>query len=167
MTLLQTIDLIEAIAKEQPSVNMIVRDDVYGLNKVADNRYGAFIWQQSQHRGSLADDVQTFGFTLFYVDRIVADGANVPEVQSVGVSTLSNIIRRFADELELDALDWTIDTFTHRFTDNCAGAYASVSFPVGVDYACGKDYLADAIGLHTAEGWQVVTADGAYVLVRE
>ena len=90
----------------------------------------------------------------------------MPEVQSVGVSTLSNIIRRLADELEIDALDWTIDTFTHRFTDNCAGAYASVDIPVGVDYACGVEY--DAGGyLLTAEGWKVVTSDGAYVLVRQ
>lgn len=140
MTLLETIQLIERIAQAQPCVNEVVRDSVLRLNETPANRYGAFVWTQGQHSASLATDVQTFRFTFFYVDRVTETRDNVPAVQSVGVDCLGNIIRTLAEALEVDTLDWTIDTFTQRFTDDCAGAYATISLPVAVSYACPEGY---------------------------
>lgn len=166
MTLLKLISDIERIASEQPCINAIVRDSVLNVNKVPDNKYGTFVWTQGQHSGGIGTDWQTFRFTLFYIDRVTADGGNVPEVQSVGVTCLANIARSIAEELGLDTLDWTIDTFTHRFTDNCAGAYMTVALPVMQDSICAERYEGLPY-LLTAEGWKVIDASGAFIIVRE
>lgn len=124
MTLRDTIALIEAVAARQPDINMIVRNDIYKLNSCPDAMYGAFAWTQQQHRESLEDYGPSFAFVLFYVDRLTEDGGNEVEVQSTAIDTLRNIIRALADELEIT--DWTYDTFTQRFADICAGAFAIV-----------------------------------------
>ena len=86
MTLFETIRAIEAAASRQPSVNMIVRNDVFRLNAAPAARYGVFAWTQQQH--VLTDDLMTFAFSLFYVDRLTEDKRNELEIQSVGVATL-------------------------------------------------------------------------------
>ena len=42
MTLKEAIKVIEVVASQQPSVNMIVENDVFRLNAKADARYGVF-----------------------------------------------------------------------------------------------------------------------------
>ena len=48
MTLLETIRAMEVIASEQPSVNMVVENDIFRLNSRADARYGVFSCGQAQ-----------------------------------------------------------------------------------------------------------------------
>ena len=79
MTLAQLIRLIESIAKEQPSISMIVQQDVFRINSAPSLRYGVFAWTQGQHTGSV-NGMQTFNFTLFYVDRLTDDLSNQIEV---------------------------------------------------------------------------------------
>ena len=136
MTLLQLISAMEAAAASQPAVNMIVRQDVRKLNDYAACRYGAFAWQQSQHRGGIGREVTDYGFNLFYVDRVLADASNEVEVQGTAVEVLGNILRTLAEQ-GVAVSDWTIETFRQRFKDDCAGAWASVTLtaPVGVNCA--------------------------------
>ena len=139
MTLLQTIDFMEGIAGNQPAVNMIVREDIYKLNSCPSNRFGVFGWQEGVHRGSADGDFNTYAFTLFYVDRLTADKANGPEIHSVGVEVLGNILRVMAEELGVGA--WTITPFTgQKFGDECAGVYASVELTAPVGSTCGQTY---------------------------
>lgn len=127
MTLLQTIQAIEMAARQQPSVNMIVRNDVFRLNTIADARYGVFVWTQGQH--IIREDLQTFVFTFFYVDRLTFDKRNEVEIQSVGVQTIGNILRTL-EEWGLGYEEWTAQTFNQRFEDECAGVFASVRLVV-------------------------------------
>lgn len=138
MTLLHITRLIEGIASRQPSVNMVVRDSVLKLNDTPANKYGAFVWTQGQHGESIDTDMRTFRFTFFYVDRLTFDKGNQTEVQSVGIDTLGNIIRALAEECDITS--WTIDTFTQRFKDECAGAYATLEMRVPIGTACAEDY---------------------------
>lgn len=138
MRLVQVIKLIEQVAAAQPSVHMIVRDNVLKLNSDPSARYGVFVWTQGQHGESIDSDWRTWRFTFFYVDRLVRGGKNVTEIQSVGIDTLSNVIRQLAETLEVS--EWTYDTFTQRFADECAGAWASVTFRALLDDVCPEDY---------------------------
>lgn len=138
MTLAQIIAKIEAVALAQPSVRSVVRNDVFRLNAIPDTKYGVFAYTQGQHRVNLETDTVTFSFSLFYVDRLTEDAGNEIEVQSTGVSTLTNIIRTLADDMGV--YDWTVDTFNQRFKDLCAGAYASVAFEIPIDYTCSEDF---------------------------
>lgn len=140
MTLKETIRLIETVASAQPSVNMIVRNDIFRLNAKADARYGVFAWTQRQHTGNVSSPLHTFAFTFFYVDRVTENRSNEVEVQSVGVETLTNIFRKLEDEGVIIPSDYTFTTFNQRFTDDCAGVFAAVSLQVPVDGLCGEDY---------------------------
>ena len=125
MTLLQVIREIERVAAKQPAVNSIARENVFLLNEEPAVRYGVFSWSQGQHGETLANDMRAYRFTFFYVDRLTEDKSNAVEAQSVGFDTLGNILRELAEEFEVDG--WSVDTFTQRFADECAGAYCSVT----------------------------------------
>lgn len=140
MTLQETIKTIEVIASSQPSINMVVENDVFRLNLKPDARYGAFAWVQGQHSASVDKSLMTFSFTLFYVDRLKEDRSNQLEVQSVGIRTLDNMIR------SLDSLgiyvsnDYTFQPFNQRFLDECAGVFCNVSMDVPVGDLCSERF---------------------------
>lgn len=125
MTLKEIIRAIELVAAKQPAVSTIVRDNIFKLNERADVKYGVFAWTQGQHGESVTSDVQIFRFTFFYVDRLVFNGRNGIECQSVGIDTLGNIIRELAEDFSIG--EWTVETFTQRFADSCAGAYTTIT----------------------------------------
>lgn len=161
MTLIEFIRVLEGVAAEQPSVNMIVRDNVLRVNDNPNDRYGAFVWTQGQHTDSAVTDSRLLRFTLFYVDRLTADEGNRAEVQSVGMDTLGNIIRTLADEF--DVAEWSVDTFAQRFTDQCAGAFATVAFRVPVGMTCPVEY---AHYLKTVNNEYVLDSTGKRIKVK-
>lgn len=138
MTLLEFIKILEGVASRQPAVKMIVRDSVLRLNDNPSDKYGAFVWTQGQHTEGLDSDFRTLRFSLFYVDRLLNDKSNQAEIQSTGIEVLSNTIRTLANEFEVNT--WSIDTFTQRFTDECAGAWATVAFLVPVNGTCPAEF---------------------------
>lgn len=158
MTLIETIRAIESAAVRQPSVKTIVQNDVFRLNTLADAKYGVFAWTQGRHRSNLDDDYTRYSFVLYYVDRLRNDQANQIEVQSVGVETLTNILRLLRS-WGLDPETYEFQTFNQRFADECAGVYCSVIFAVQDGFVCPEDYYADgeAISASDASLW---TSDG-------
>ena len=136
MTLAQIIDIIKEVAMAQPPVNMIVENDVFRLNAIPDAKYGVFAFLQGNHRSGEDEDI--FRFTFFYVDRLVEDGSNEVEIQSVGKSTLDNIMRTLGEDFGVD--EWEITTFNQRFNDMCAGAFCSVAISAPVGYNCMEDF---------------------------
>ena len=162
MTLAETIKMIEVVASQQPSVNMIVRNDVFRLNAVPDAKYAAFAWLQREHTTSADSSFIDFSFTFFYVDRLKADKSNEVEIQSTGIQTLNNIIR-VLDEYDVVAeTQYTFQVFNQRFADQCAGVYCNVTLSVPITGFCAEffadfnidfndDYLTDGIG---ADGMQ-------------
>ena len=142
MTLQQVIRVIEMVAMKQPSVNMIVQNDIFRLNAKPDAQYGVFGWTQGQHTASADSSLIDYSFTFFYVDRLKNDMSNQIEVQSVGIQTLDNILR------ELNSLDvyvnasYSFQTFNQRFVDECAGVFCNVTLQVPVSSVC-SDGFAD------------------------
>lgn len=144
MTLAQLIRLFEGIAKKQPSINMIVQNDVFRINSAPSLKYGVFAWTQGQHSGSI-NGMQTYSFSLFYVDRLLEDLSNQIEIQSVGCETISNILRML-DENDVEVGNYTMQTFNQRFTDECAGVFCNVTLSVLPTSRCAEgypDYLDD------------------------
>lgn len=138
MTLLQVIQAIERVAAKQPSVNTIVRENVFLLNENPAARYGVFSWSQNQHGESISTDYRSYRFTFFYVDRLTESKDNAVECQSVGIETLGNIIRELGEVLPVS--DWAVDVFRDRFADECAGAYCSVTLQALRGSACWEDF---------------------------
>ena len=138
MTLAQLINLLEGIAKEQPSINMIVQQDVFRMNSAPSLKYGVFAWTQGQHSGSI-NGMTSYSFSLFYVDRLQEDLSNQIEIQSVGCETISNILRML-EEYDVEVKDYTMQTFKQRFTDECAGAFCNVTLSVLPTSQCEERY---------------------------
>ena len=146
MTLAQLIRLFEGIAKKQPSINMIVQNDVFRINSAPSLKYGVFAWTQGQHSGS-TDGMQTYSFSLFYVDRLKHDQSNQIEIQSVGCETLGNILRRL-DEYDIEVGNYTMQTFNQRFTDECAGVFCNVTLSVLPTSRCAEDFSESEIVIY-------------------
>lgn len=136
MTLLGLIKTMEMVASKQPSINMVVENDIFRLNNKADARYGVFAFVQGTHNASVDSNVITYAFTLFYVDRLKNDRSNQIEIQSVGIQTLDNIIRSLDDMGIFVETGYTFQVFNQRFVDECAGAFCNVSLSVPVGSAC-------------------------------
>lgn len=138
MTLAQLINVIERVALQQPSVNMIVQNDVFRINSAPSLQYGVFAWTQGQHSGTI-QGMQSFSFSLFYVDRLKEDKSNLVEIHSVGCSTLGNILRML-DIYDIEVGSYTMQTFSQRFTDECAGVFCNVTLNVPFSFICAEDF---------------------------
>lgn len=138
MTLAQLINIIEGVAMRQPSINMIVQNDVYRINSAPSLRYGVFAWTQGQHSG-VVNGMVTYQFTLFYVDRLTEDQSNQIEIQSVGCEVLGNILKTL-DDYDVDVQNYTLQTFNQKFTDECAGVFCNVSLSVLPTTLCSEEF---------------------------
>lgn len=138
MTLWQVIQTFEQVAMQQPSIRMIVQHDVFRLNSAPSQKYGVFAWMQNQH-SIVVRGMQSFSFTFFYVDRLTADKGNTTEVQSVGVETIGNVLRTL-DEMDIAVESYTLQPFTQRFTDECAGVFCNVTLGVLPGTTCQETF---------------------------
>jgi len=140
--LIEFVKLIRSVAAAQPAINQIVDNDVYKLNSLKDAEYSVFAWQQRQHTEEV--DFWLFSFQFFYLDRLTQDGGNELETQSIALDILSNIIGTIVSigggEIEL-VTNPTYQPFTQKFKDECAGAYATVTFRVAKECICEELYL--------------------------
>ena len=140
MTLKEAIKVIEEVASRQPSINMIVENDVFRLNAKADARYGVFAWLQGQHSTSIDSNTLSLQFTFFYVDRLTEDKSNQLEIQSVGIQTLDNILRKL-DELGMwVSNNYTFQAFNQRFLDECAGVFTNVTIDIPISSVCPESF---------------------------
>lgn len=152
MTLLEIIQAIENAAAQQPTVAMIVENDIFRLNSYADARYGVFAWVQGRHRvDSLTPDFIRYSFTLYYVDRLRNDIANQVEVQSTGIETLQNVLRMLRDA-GIEPETYEFQAFNQRFADECAGVFCSVTFLVDAGSECADTAM-------VSDGWTTADAD--------
>lgn len=126
MTLKDSVDKFINIAKKQPNINYANEGDIYKLNSLPNIDYGVFWVTQTDH--VITENTLTYNLVLFYVDRLFQDESNTLEVQSTAILQLNNIINQFImeNDVELDG-EIKVTTFTQRFTDFCAGAWAEIS----------------------------------------
>lgn len=139
MTLKEITQTIEAVALKQPSINMVVRNDIFRLNTCHKAKYGVFGWTQQQHTEDIDTDLISYNFTFFYVDRLDERKGNEIDIQSVGMTTLSNIIRVLQDK-GINVSTWQYQTFNQRFHDECAGVFTNISLQVEVDFICDEEF---------------------------
>ena len=139
MTLKEITQAIEKVALDQPAINMLVRNDIFRLNSYTKARYGVFGWTQQAHTEDSDTDILTYNFTFFYVDRLNEKRSNEVDIQSVGMTALSNIIRAL-QPYGIYADTWEYQTFNQRFHDECAGVYTNVALQVNVNYTCDEEF---------------------------
>lgn len=135
MTLYEIINQLTDVALSQPAINQVVENDVFLLNGIPDTQYGVFAYVQNAHSADINRDFITYNFSLFYIDRLLADKSNKNEIQSTGIQVLTNIARSFLDDAISVAVS-TIQPFNQRFKDECSGVFMNVAITTTIDYTC-------------------------------
>lgn len=139
MTLKQLIDILLKVSDMQPAVCNAYEGDVYEINTLSDVQYANIVITQGAH--SVDTDFSTYGFTIFYIDRLVKDKSNKLEVQSLGIEVLRNIVSTLEEYYDIEvSKPYSITTFTERFADECAGAYAQITIQVNNNGICADEY---------------------------
>ena len=136
MTLFELIRAIERIAAEQPTVNMIVENDIYKLEEYPSAKYGVFGFRQVEHTSNVESAMVQYGFEFYYVDRLEDDRSNQVEVQSVGMQTLDNIVRRLVEEEDVAVEDCRFTPFRQQFVDVCSGVICALTIGAERDMMC-------------------------------
>lgn len=133
------IDRVKEIAEAVPNVNTVSTDNVYdAINGNRSFQYAGIIISQGTHR--FTANQMFYSLNLIYVDRLVDNlESNKIQIQSTAIDVLKNIIKQVCEEEDIDRTEVTFDTFTERFNDLTAGAWAYVSFAVNED-DCYENY---------------------------
>lgn len=140
MTLFDTIYKLKNIALTLPNVRSFVEGNIYeALNGSPSVEYGVIVVTQGRH--TREEYFNNFNFNIFYVSRLESDlEDNKLLIQSIGIEVLTNLIKRFCEENDVEFNNLTFDTFSERFSDECAGVYATISLQVEADLICGEEY---------------------------
>lgn len=136
MMLRDLIRLIDEYAERNPLVGLVVPNDIFRLNTLPDAVYPCLGWTQGQHRLASESGLVYFSLTVFYVDRLLADKSNELDIQSAGVGVLTDLVRFLEAHGAYSYGDVTFTPFNQRFTDECAGVYASVVFELPGETKC-------------------------------
>lgn len=136
MKLKELINSIVGIAKAQPNVNSTYEGDIYELNHYQDVDYCVFVVTQQEHQFNNNENLATFNFNFFFVDRLTANEDNVIDVQSTAVSFLETLVADI-EKLGVIIENYNIHTFKERFNDICAGAYMTIGITTYID-DCGE-----------------------------
>lgn len=132
MTLIEIIARLERIIAVQPNIHTVIRNDVYKLNGIPSARYGVMAWTQGTHQMDYRSGMATYQLYLYYIDRNNSRPNNDTEIVSFGIQVLNNIILTLSEQ-DIFIDDSQIQPFTERFTDDCAGAYATLNIQVPID----------------------------------
>lgn len=128
MTLKEIIDVLNEISIEQPSIREYIKSgNIYDLNSERSAKFGVFCVTQGTHSANIVDGYSTYNLFLYYVDRLASDNSNKIEIQSTGMEVLKNILRVFREDYDVEITTADFDVFTERFSEECAGCYATIS----------------------------------------
>ena len=121
MNLLQLTNKIKEAADLHPLVNQVADGSIYEALNTGDVRYPiSVVFSQS-----VVKDVRTirYKYVLYFVDRLVGD--NALEIQTTAISVIQQIINTIGNNVEniSVATGYSIQPFTEKFADECAGAF--------------------------------------------
>lgn len=140
MTLYQTIEAFKNIALKQPNVHFCEEGNVYDLmNGNPSAKFASVVLTQTQH--TTDETFDTYGFHIFYIDRLLADmETNRQQIQSIGMVILNNIIQTFISTYDAEIEQVTYQPFTQYFTCETAGGYITINVRMPKEIICGEDY---------------------------
>lgn len=139
MTLKNVVDIIEYVSMSQPNIRQFAEGSVYDINSNPSNKYANIVLTQREHTET--EQTYIFNFVIFYVDRLVDNlDSNKLQIQSTGISVLSNIFRTLESQYDFEVLDKVYTPWTQRFIDECCGVFANVKIIVYKDMVCEELY---------------------------
>lgn len=142
MTLSEVYNAFSELALDQPNIRTVILNDIYRLDTLKNVKYSVFgITPAYEHEED--EDYRYYNLHLYYIDRLIEDGSNDVDIQSIGFEVLSNIITAFLEQFEGKAElheKTKYQTFYQKFVDECAGIYARVKISIPRDSYCEEIY---------------------------
>lgn len=120
MTYEQTIELIKSTSLAHPKVTTFYYGSVLKLNERRDWKYPVIIL--SPRITTSPNGMYQFSFVMWYVDKMARDRRDYIAIQSIAVSTLTDIGLKIDEDAHLSITKATTSVFDNRFNDICAGA---------------------------------------------
>lgn len=128
------------LSLKHPNINSAYEGNIYDiLNTNPQQKYASVVITQQSHTED--DTYSHYNFVIFYVDRLVDNlEENRLQIQSLGKSMLSNIVKGFCEEFDAECENINFQPFTERFSDECAGCYATLTIDMVKDVFCAEQY---------------------------
>lgn len=142
-SLKEVVRTLKSVCMLQPAVNSVAEGNSYDIwNGNRQVRYASVVIQQLKHTEIIEDNgIIRYRFYLIYADRLVHNlEENRLEIQSNAIDVLKNIIWTIDNEVDWEWKKITYQTFTQKFADELAGAYADVEIEVPASYMCPEIY---------------------------
>lgn len=137
MTLFEFIKTVKTIATKSKYVNEVAEGDVYENLNSGDHTY-PFV-NLTIDNITTEDETSTVAFNLFYIDRLTSDNKNKTQIQSFGVTVLSQIFNQLEEYYNIDFTSKIYTPFTEQFADLCAGCYATCNVAFTATEICVKE----------------------------
>lgn len=125
---------LKSLSNTHSLVNDYAEGDVYEYMNSGMHKYPCVFMTMN----NITSDSEStnYNFTMFYIDRLISDGSNKINVQSIGVQVIKQILSKLFDiypEIEISSTEYT--PFTEKFADDCAGVFCQISLSDELDAA--------------------------------
>ena len=125
---------LKSLSLTHSLVNDYAEGDVYEYMNSGMHKYPCVFMTMN----NITSDSEStnYNFTMFYIDRLISDGSNKINVQSIGVQVIKQILSKLFDiypEIEISSTEYT--PFTEKFADDCAGVFCQISLSDELDAA--------------------------------
>ena len=125
---------LKSLSNTHSLVNDYAEGDVYEYMNSGMHKYPCVFMTMN----NITSDTEStnYAFTMFYIDRLISDGSNKINVQSIGVQVIKQILSKLFDiypEIEISSTEYT--PFTEKFADDCAGVFCQISLSDELDAA--------------------------------
>ncbi|MCF0247864.1 MAG: hypothetical protein HUJ86_04570 [Synergistes sp.] len=165
MKLKEAVALIMDFAREYPNVHAVHEGDIYDtLNGGQELEYTAVVVTQQQHNYQWQQGYAVLNFNVFYVDRLTADGGNRLDVQSAAADFFASLVAYLDDKAIVE--EYTLNTFTERFADLCAGGFLTLGLRVSLPCAEAFKHPSSYCYLISEDGLYIITEDNNYVITK-
>lgn len=135
MTYKQVLNGLMQSAVAEPNIKFSGCKDIYELNSLPNLEYSVFYITPNTFTST--SDAVAYDLNLYYIDRWDETANNQIDIQSFGITVLTNIINRFVDNYDVFVGDTFVFTpFYQRFKDMTAGVFVRVTFTVNNEIGC-------------------------------
>lgn len=115
---------------------------------------------------TFTNDIVNVNATLFYVDRLLDNSSNKLEIQSNGITVLSQILDRIAEDTVINTVQNVYTPFEEKFADLCAGQFVTFRASFPNDVICSDDeFEIKTITLNHNGIYDIIGYDKAVVAV--
>lgn len=123
----ELIKKIEEVSLNQEFVKSFKDGNSWDINSSQNNEYGMIVLTALPH--TLNEINPIFNFNIFYIDKLTKSESNKLDIHNYSIKVIRDIITYLnenEDDIYINLDGISIDFFVEKFSDLCAGGWASI-----------------------------------------